>query len=79
MCSVRIAPRVRGVGSAFWAFCSIRIAQGFNQCAILQYSKTPSLRSPEFEDEDDDEDENEALLTLAPFAGVVRPIGRRLA
>jgi hypothetical protein len=75
MCSVRIAPRVRGVGSAFWAFCSIRIAQGFNQCAILQYSKTPSLRSPEFEDED----ENEALLTLAPFAGVVRPIGRRLA
>jgi hypothetical protein len=25
-----------------------------------QYSKTPSLRSPEFEDEDDDEDENEA-------------------
>jgi hypothetical protein len=27
----------------------------------LRYSKTPSLRSPEFEDEDeDDEDENEA-------------------
>jgi hypothetical protein len=27
---------------------------------ILQYSKTPSLRSPGFEDDDDDEDENEA-------------------
>jgi hypothetical protein len=32
----------------------------FRQCTILQYSKTPSLRSPGFEDEDDDEDENEA-------------------
>ena len=31
----------------------------FGQCAILQYSKTPSLRPPGFEDEDDDEDENE--------------------
>ncbi len=29
----------------------------FRQCAILQCSKTPSLRSPEFEDEDDDENE----------------------
>jgi len=32
----------------------------FRPGAILQYSKTPSLRSPEIEDEDDDEDENEA-------------------
>jgi hypothetical protein len=32
----------------------------FRPGAILQYSKTPSLRSPEIEDEGDDEDENEA-------------------
>jgi hypothetical protein len=28
--------------------------------AILQYSNTPTLRSPGFEDEDEDDDENEA-------------------
>jgi len=27
----------------------------FGQCAILQYSKTPSLHSPGFEDDDEDE------------------------
>jgi len=32
----------------------------FGWRAILQYSDTPTLRSPEFEDEDDDE--NEALI-----------------
>jgi hypothetical protein len=31
----------------------------FRPCAILQYSKTPSLRSPGFEDDDDDDDEDE--------------------
>jgi hypothetical protein len=71
-----------------------QVTQCSNRCAILQYSKTPSLRSPEFEDSLPDvasqsfrrrgevgttKDENEARLTPAPFPGVVRPIGRRLA
>ena len=34
----------------------------FPQCAILQFSNTPSLRVAGFEDEDDDEDEYEAAL-----------------
>jgi hypothetical protein len=33
----------------------------------VQYSITPSLRVPGFEDEDDDEDENEAFLRLKDF------------
>jgi hypothetical protein len=36
----------------------LRRAQ-FGLGAVLQYSRTPSLRAAGFEDEDDDEDENE--------------------
>jgi hypothetical protein len=44
--------------------CALKGAQNpadagvqFRLCAILQYSKTPSLRWPGIEDEDDDENE----------------------
>jgi hypothetical protein len=39
----------------------------FGECAILQHSSTPSLRSPGFED--DDETENEARILRAKALG----------
>jgi hypothetical protein len=35
----------------------------FGLGAVLQHSRTPSLREAGFEDEDDDEDENETPIT----------------
>src|SRR5258708_20120323 len=41
----------------------------FRQGAMLQYSKTPSLRSPEFEDDDEDEDEKRSASQWRPSGG----------
>jgi len=55
----------------------------FGLGAVLQHSRTPSLRAARFEDEDEDEDENEAPCeggsSFGRVLGVKDDMSRQLA